>query len=264
MFEPNFYVVKEFNEECIVGMDAIHEHGIVIDGRRQFICFSDISNENSQVTNVDLKEEIAIPPKRSKILSVKLDKKIIPGTTCIVEPTQVLSSKLVLQESVVRVDENNKIWLKFDNTGEETLKLKRKECIGKIEVIHQEKIFESISSLTKSRLENEKIENINQNIEQPKQEINIQDFKLNGEDLDLENLLLKYKDIFVTKGQYVGTTDVTQHEIDTGKNPPIRGRAYRTPVALTTFVKEKIEKNVIIRCRQPIQITMGRPSNSCG
>ena len=255
----NFYVVKELNEECIVGMDAIHEHGIVIDGRRQFICFSDTSNENPQVRNIDLKEELAIPPKRSKIISVKIDKKLIPGTTCIVEPTQELSSKLVLQDSVVTVDESNKIWLKFDNTSEETFKLKRKECIGKIEIIPQQKIFESISSLTKSILENEKIEKVNQLFEQPKEEISIHDFKLSGEDLDLEKLLLEYKDIFVTKGQYVGTTDVTQHEIDTGENSPIRSRAYRTPVALTTFVKEEIEKMLLLGVASPSKSPWAAP-----
>ena len=85
-----------------------------------------------------------------------------------------------MQDSVVTVEENNKIWLKFDNTSEETLKLKRKECIGKIEIIPQQKIFESISSLTKSILENEKIEKINQLFEQPKEEISIYDFKLSG------------------------------------------------------------------------------------
>ena len=71
----NFYVVKELNEECIVGMDAIHEHGIVIDGRRQFICFSDISNENPQVRNVDLKKKIAIPKKEVKFFQSNLIKK---------------------------------------------------------------------------------------------------------------------------------------------------------------------------------------------
>ena len=65
-----------------------------------------------------------------------------------------------MQDSVVTVDKSNKIWLKYDNTSEETLKLKRKECIGKIEIIPQQKIFESISALTKSMLENKKLKNL--------------------------------------------------------------------------------------------------------
>ena len=35
----HFYVDKELNKECIVGIDAIHEHGIVIDGRPQNYLF---------------------------------------------------------------------------------------------------------------------------------------------------------------------------------------------------------------------------------
>jgi hypothetical protein len=46
-----FYVIKELNEECIIGMDAIHDHGIVIDGRRQFISFND-NLEKPQTSNV--------------------------------------------------------------------------------------------------------------------------------------------------------------------------------------------------------------------
>ena len=258
-----FYIIKELNEECIIGMDAIHDHGIVIDGRRQFISFND-HLENPQTSNVFLKEELVIPPSRSKIVSLKVEKKFTPGTTLVVEPSCQLSENLILQESIVIINNNNEILLKFDNTSIEETRLKRKVRIAAVDAIYPEQVFEDISLIHANGSKPLEINNIDIQIEQGKndQELEqdfINNFKFEKRNEELDKLILKYKNIFVKKGQYVGTTDMTQHEIDTGDSLPIRGRAYRTPFALIGFVKEEVEKMLLMGVASPSKSPWAAP-----
>ena len=165
--DQHFYIVKELNEECIIGIDAIQEHGIVIDGRRQFISFNDDHLENQLVSPVKLKRGLII-------------------------------NNVELREIAV-----------------------------------------------------EKIEYEKTNF--------IKNFTFEQENVELGEIVFKYKHIFVRKGQNVGTTDITQHEIDTENNPPIKGRAYRTPVALQGFVKDEIEKMLLMKIACPSKSPWAAP-----
>ena len=58
--------------------------------------------------------------------------------------------------------------------------------------------------------------------------------------LDLVDLLNQYRDVFAYSPTELGRTSVVKHHIDTGNNPPVRQRPYRTP----QIQREQIDKHI--------------------
>ena len=56
----------------------------------------------------------------------------------------------------------------------------------------------------------------------------------------LINLLNDYHDVFARSQEELGRTSVVQHHIDTGNNPPVRQRPYRTP----QLQREQIDSHI--------------------
>ena len=75
------------------------------------------------------------------------------------------------------------------------------------------------------------------------------------ERLELEDQVLSYHDVFAVESSELGTTDVTEHTINTGTHPPIRQPARRIPFALREkidkLVGEMLEQQVIVPSASP-------------
>ena len=60
----------------------------------------------------------------------------------------------------------------------------------------------------------------------------------------INELLLKYQDVFATSDGPLGKTDAVEFDIDTGSAPPVSQQKYKTPYFLRTEMKRIIDKNV--------------------
>src|SRR5918911_827290 len=82
----------------------------------------------------------------------------------------------------------------------------------------------------------------NKQKEKEKEEYQINTELLEQQKKQLEKLLEKYRNIFVTKKSELGKCGIVKHRIDTGEEKPIRQRAYRASGKDKELIQEEIKK----------------------
>ena len=70
----------------------------------------------------------------------------------------------------------------------------------------------------------------------------------------VKSLLIEYSDVFATEDRAYGKTDLIQHSINTGDNPPVKHRAYRN----SPKIREEINK----KCSELLDQGLIEPSDS--
>ena len=248
-----FYVVSNMNRNVILGIDFLKNNNVRL--------YYDLGCLRIKNAYVPFEEDAQI----SSLVRVASDQVLKPQTRIICQGKlrnsadlppalyQVSSIDrgylshepgLMLEDSVMKVNEKRTFPIMIVNETNKTFRLRRGCVIGKAEQVPSESVIE-----------------INH---QPSEVSEVSESKPNfvtDAAIPLEHrsklvpLLEKNADIFAQKDTELGETDTVQMTIDTGDHPPIKLRPYRAPIntrkKIEQAVDEMLEAKIIEKSDSP-------------
>ena len=244
-----FFVTDGLNRNFILGRDWLKEHGVRL--------YFDLGMLRIGKTYVKLEEDIhissilrldkkvALKPQTAAICHVKLsqgfripDSRLLEVTN--LEPGCLQDEPgLVIQESIDKIPNTQKIPVMIVNQTNKFYKLKRGCVVGKGRGLEDQEI----SSIS----EDEKPEDTEHDFDEVKVP--------KKHEKDVKRVLRKNKDLFARKDSDLGHTNTVKMKIDTGSHPPIKNRPYRVPLTkrkvIDKAIEEMLEAKVIERSKSP-------------
>ncbi|CAG2207429.1 unnamed protein product [Mytilus edulis] len=241
-----FYVVSDMNRNAILGRDWLVKFGVRV--------YFDLGCLRINKTYVPLVEDIHIAsivrlaqttvfkPQTSNICYVKGNKNYTFSSSKSFEISPITKGHLSYQpglmvaNSVANINEKRQMPVLIVNTTNRTYKFRRGIAIGRASPV----LEENVVSL-ESTQEHSEIENVFET------DLNVPDVH-RGRVLQLLN---NNRDVFAFKDTELGQTDTVKMRIDTGDNPPVKLKPYRTPLHKREIVNKAItdmlEANIIRR-----------------
>ena len=148
----------------------------------------------------------------------------------------------MVSNSIAKLTKSRALPIMVVNNTNRTIHLSRGCVIAKVEPIDQKQV-NSLDSVKRQT------DMIGQN--DWTAEVNVPtDYKS-----AMVGFLKRHQDLFAAKDSELGHTDTVKMKIDTGNNPPIKLRPYRTPIhnreVIDKAVDEMLEANVIRRSKSP-------------
>ena len=149
--------------------------------------------------------------------------------------------EIVLVESIVKENEKGKIPVMLANLGNRTISVPKGERLGRVAPIRIRKQVKYIEKRPIKRSETT---------------IDPRDINVPNEHRQkIEDLIQENIDVVANSDKELGRTQSVQMKIDTGNNPPLKIKPYRTPIHKRKLVeepvKEMLEAKVIERSRSP-------------
>ncbi|XP_055836639.1 uncharacterized protein LOC129905224 [Episyrphus balteatus] len=219
------FLVADICDECIIGIDFMKDHGIILDIGNQVLKYRNVEipmvygNENSTTIRTFIKEDMCLPPSSEVFVWTKLKGNIGSHRYLMVEPEVEQSSQNVIIGKTLVAPKNNMVPVRILNIKPYPIKLKKGEVVGQCE---------SVPAITKI---NEADTQMTMNSEKLKTQI-LKSDNLSQHQLNVAGRLLhEYADIFSSPSGQYGRTQLVQHRIDTGDARPIRQPARRLPLA---------------------------------
>ena len=242
-----FYIVKDMNRSVIMGRDWMKNYGVRI--------YFDLKKLRVKGTFVDLEEDIHIASllrlKRSVVLKPHTVSMVHAGlkNTTYFEKGQIFqiapSTKgvlsreegIVLGDAIVKMSKNRQVPLMIANNTNKTMHISRGRVVGLVERIPEENIVDFELKHEKDQQFSDKLE---ANLTCPPEHKD-----------RIERLVKKNNDIFAFSDAELTETPTLSMDIDTGDSPPVRMRAYRTPLKnreiVEKAVNEMLQANIIKR-----------------
>ena len=240
--DQTFYVANDMNE-IILGLDWLMSLHCIIDTSELVIRFPDGSvapllihdSSIADPMSVVLCNDIEIPGNHEVIQRAKVKTPCINDS--ILEPNISIAQRGVLVARVLVSPVQQTIPIQIINPGVETVKLYRGTTIGNLE--HLEYVPVDDPALNEETFE-----------KKPDQLRFDFDHLVPEERNRLDRLLTDYRNIFAHNISELGSTSLTEHEIDTGDAQPIKQLPRRLPNVLKSVVQEQVSEmlqNDVIR-----------------
>ena len=228
-----FHLIKDESHNIpfdgILGHDFLQTHEALIDYKNQQLKSSSGTTPLFITHGYANPCETSISPRTEQLIEIEIlnpeiEEGIIPESI----PELNLSNGVYLSRAITKINSNNKAFATvLNSTDKPTL-------IGTIQVKLEPLPKQSFLFITQNSYEPRHSEIVLNNV---------RDEHLNEEDKDsLHKILREYDDIFFVEGDSLSTTNLTEHEINTGNHPPISVKTYRYPEIHKNEVEKQIKK----------------------
>ena len=204
-----------------------------------------LGSKTSGETKIYPVNSVKLPPRTAISCAAKL----IPSEPNEENLYQVISTEevipeeeeIVLVESIVKENEKGKIPVMLANLGNRTISVPKGERLGRVAPIRIRKQVKYIEKRPIKRSETT---------------IDPRDINVPNEHRQkIEDLIQENIDVIANSDKELGRTQSVRMKIDTGNNPPIKIKPYRTPIhkrrLVEEAVKEMLEAKVNERSRSP-------------
>ncbi|CAG2197901.1 unnamed protein product [Mytilus edulis] len=245
-------LVADISNEGIIGMDFLvtHDCDVLLSQNKLKIkgeiiqCYHYASSAKS-CYRVAIQETVDVPPNSEMIVSGESDEPIFRGLAGLIEPNEKFVEKngLLVARSIVHPEMYN-IPLRIINMNKEPCTLYKGTIIATCNKVDEEDI--QTSEFVNSVAGGQAIVNKGRQLPDYLHEV----FESNQANLDKDqkekfrDLLIEYSDIFSKSSEDIGLTDLVEHTINTGNNPPVRQRPRRIPLARMKDAEAEIQKMV--------------------
>ncbi|CAG2204440.1 unnamed protein product [Mytilus edulis] len=245
-------LVADISNEGIIGMDFLvtHDCDVLLSQNKLKIkgeiiqCYHYASSAKS-CYRVAIQETVDVPPNSEMIVSGESDEPIFRGLAGLIEPNEKFMEKngLLVARSIVHPEMYN-IPLRIINLNKEPCTLYKGTIIATCNKVDEEDI--QTSEFVNSVAGGQTIVNKGRQLPDYLHEV----FESNQANLDKDqkekfrDLLIEYSDIFSKSSEDIGLTDLVEHTINTGNNPPVRQRPRRIPLARMKDAEAEIQKMV--------------------
>ena len=264
--EHGVLVIKDLSQDCIIGVDFLRNHKMVVDlgemtmGRdgQKFPLSSQV--KQNSVCRVTLAETVVVPARHEMILPGKI---VVKGRGVrtsdglgVIEPLQKFQGKTnIAVARVLASSDHLKVPIRVVNTSDDPVTVYRNSNVGTFEGVDESLLSDNVSSAQHVKFSAASVSKKERNTKLLK-ELDIETSSLSGEqEHAMNSLILEFQDIFSKGPDDMGCTSKIQHRIDTGDATPIRQGVRRIPLHKQHLVKEHVEKmldqNVITPSSSP-------------
>ena len=248
----SFYVSPSINRNFILGRDWLVQNGVRLYFDLGFLRVGSSTvplEEDIHIASlVRAKSTVVLKPQTATVCMGKLkDSTGFPSSqiySVTATETKFISNEpgLMVSNSVAKLAKNRVLPVMVVNNTNRTIRLSKGSVIAKVELITQTQV-NSLDSV-KRQIDRTEQKDWTAEVDVP------QDHKST-----ILGFLQKHQDLFAAKDSELGHTDTVKMKIDTGDNPPIKLRPYRTPIhnreVIDKAVDEMLDANVIRRSKSP-------------
>jgi hypothetical protein len=260
-----FHVFDRIHHALILGLDFLQDKKCSIDldtftlrtskqGKPVIATVKTVTPPNFEIGIARSSEGVIIPPFHYALVPVKLSRVPNNGSPILLEPIANLSSKYCLAGArSINIPKNSTCIMKIVNPMPTPATIYQSQILGKLFPIS------TIQCIDKPIDENNMVNSLHSKSQSEAEYIKIaKDF---GIDFTNCNLPPEHKrklmiflgqnhDVFAKSSSDIGCTNVYQHHIETGNNPPYRQRPYRqTPAGrelIDQHVKQMLADGIIV------------------
>ncbi len=248
-------IVAEIVNDGLLGVDFLKEHDVVIDfAKNQVSCHGKtlptrFKQLNSRICRVSLGETTVIPPSSRVILQGQTSKPLANGMWMVEPLTHSPGYQTILTAKVLTKACGSHIPVELMNPTENEIKLEKYTNLGYASRVQEEDLLCSLDVETSQSAEDSKTkrskscspkkrlsEELNDLIEDIEETISGTDRK------KIRQLLLNNQEIFGTKDEPFGKTDLVKHDIVTEKCQPIKQHVRRIPFHLRSEADKEVSK----------------------
>ena len=234
-------ITNGISEDCILGSDAIFQHGFIFDGQSRSIYLSDKPHkpaEDPKRAPVDTTKSTVIAPRSKGICHVRAQGVKVDAhreETFLFTPEENIDKRLHLEQFIGTTNEKGNYQILAVNTSDQPIHIARATTIGTIETACV--VIGHVSAKNKRQEEAEDA--------QSPQSAKTKTSPLLP-DVDpkhanaIHEILKEYPDLFASKNAELGQTGLIKHTIETQGNGPIRQRPYRT----ARHQKDEMERQI--------------------
>lgn len=248
----DFYVVRDLNRNLILGLDWLKQNNVRIYFDLKCLringkTYVNLEEDIHVASTVRMKRTCVIKPQTARICYGKVRNN-----------PNLPSGQMYEISEIDRGFLTNEPGLKIINTVSSLAKDRSLPVLivnntNKFLKIHRHGLLARISEIKETEVThiNSVIQNKDCNNTMNLKDLDVPE-KYRSE---IENLILKNKDLFANKDSELGHTDTVKMKIDTGNSEPIKLRPYRTPLknreVIDKAIDEMLDANVIRRSRSP-------------
>lgn len=235
---PHTFLAADIIDECILGVDFMVKHDILIHFRDRTLMFYDLEiplmlgEESGHVSKVVVYEDVELPPMSETIVWTRVNTVFKCRQLYLVEPEEDGPSGVMTAKTLIKVNESGLVPVRVMNVTPNKISLKENEAIGSCAPVIEIVSIEEEGPCPKAPLE-----------EGPKivKQL-LSGCQLNSGDRRVaEKLLDDFVDVFALREDDHGRTGLVKHRIDTGEASPIRQPPRRLPLAKRTEVENMIK-----------------------
>lgn len=246
-------VIESLTYDVILGRDFLEFYNAKIDleDHKLFLNNNPLA-PNSPVQTAEPEEEknvcfihaqssFIVPPNSEVLVPGDLALPYSENDLGLVVPRAELTERYQIAgaSELVKVSSTNSVPIRLLNPTTQPVRIYRRTRLGQFSLVPSDiATFELLQAEQEAEKEREVPTAVDTD---PSSPLDINSEGLTDDQQDrLRALLAEYDDIFAYSPDQLGRSSVVKHTIDTGDNPPIRLRSYRT----TPANKEEIEKQV--------------------
>ena len=248
-------IIAETSNDGLIGVDFMKEHGVVIDfSRNKISCDGKalptrFKQLNSRVCRVSLAETTIIPPSSRVILTGQTSKPLANGIWMIEPLSHSPGYQTILTAKVLTNACGSSIPVELMNPTDNEVKLERFTNLGYASRIQEEDLLCSLDMKASSSCD--EIDTKTKMTKSPKKKLSdelnelIEDIEENISGTDrkkIRQLLLNNQEVFGTKEEPFGRTDLVKHDIVTDGSQPIKQHMRRIPFHLRPEADKEVSK----------------------
>ena len=244
------FVQPDSRQPCLLGMNVLPALGFSMfraNGEPLITKTDDL-----KVAMVRLVQCTVISSLKGSFVEVEPFQKLQPKSSVIFEPlgSQLESVGLQTHESLLEIGEDGRLSIPVVNVQGTPARLEKGLRVGLVRCVKQ--VSEALNSCTGGRMCEKhpvncaRVEAISQSKERVEQLLQL--LKMSSEKLlesqgqQLTQLIGEYSDVFALNDAELGCTNMVRHSIDTGDNPPVKQRPYRTPIVYRKTISQMIDQ----------------------
>lgn len=251
-----FFIFDRIHHALILGLDFLQKNHCHIDyqnltltsaNKQPVVCNLQPNNSSFEISIARATCDVLIPPYSAALVPVKLSR-VPDGIPLLIEPVANLSAKCSLAGArSINIPKQKVTVMKILNPMQSSASISKSQVLGKcfpIQSIYNLKdhgdINPNINSLHPTNT------SVDDDLYIQKAEelgINLQSSNLNTEQKRRLLIFLgKNADVFSKSSNDIGCTNVYQHRIETGNNPPYRQRPYRQTPAVRQIIEDHVQQ----------------------
>ena len=250
-------IIADIANDGLLGVDFMKRHKVVIDfATNQITCDGKILQTrfkqlNSRVCRVSLGETTIIPPSSRVILEGQASKPLANGMWMVEPLTHFPGNETILTAKVLARACGSSIPVELMNPTDVEVKLEKFTHLGIASRVQDEDLLSSLDVETKSSSEMARPCSDVSKTKSTKGRLpdelcdlvdDIEETISNRDRKKIEQMLLRNLDVFGTKEQPFGKTDLIKHDIVTENTLPIKQPVRRVPFHLRNEADKEVNK----------------------